>query len=62
MLVRNLGRWTCLTIIGGFFNFLGILFIGALNGVLGYVASTNFTYFSAKITSPILTTLVSILF
>lgn len=24
MIVRNLGRWTVLTVIGGFFNFLGI--------------------------------------
>jgi hypothetical protein len=23
LIVRNLGRWTCLTVIGSFFNFLG---------------------------------------
>jgi len=58
IIVRNLGRWTTLTIIGGFFNFLGLLFVGTGTGMIGYVIITNITLWSAKLTSPILPTII----
>lgn len=55
-----MGRWSVLTVIGGFFNFIGKLFIAALTGLVGYVIITEAEVYSKKLNSPILPTFVFI--
>ena len=61
IVIRNLGRWTILTMIGGIFNSIGKLFIAGVTGVAGYVIITEVTKYSEKLNSPLLPTLVFIL-
>lgn len=61
IVVRNLGRWTILTTIGGIFNLIGKVFIAGATGIAGYVIITQVPTYSAKLNSPILPTLVFIL-
>jgi hypothetical protein len=61
IIIRNLGRWTALTAIGGLFNMIGKLFIAGVTGVIGYIIITQADVYSSKLNSPLLPTLVFIL-
>lgn len=54
LVIKNLGRFSVMFLIGGFFNFLGTIFIAAASGLIGYLLITEVRYFSDKIDSPIL--------
>jgi hypothetical protein len=58
VIIRNLGRWSMLFLIGGVFNIIGILFIGSGTGLSGYLLITRIEQFSQKLNSPILPTFV----
>ena len=61
LMVRHLGRFSTLFLIGGFFNLFGCLFIAACSGVIGYMLITHVDYFSSEISSPILPTFVMVM-
>lgn len=61
IIIRNLGRWTALTAIGGVFNMIGKVFIAGLTGVCGYLIITKAEVYSSKLNSPLLPTLVFVL-
>ena len=54
LLIRNLGRFSSLILIGTFFSIFGMLFIAAASGVIGYYVITEVSYFSDKLNSPVL--------
>jgi len=54
LLIRNLGRFSSLILIGTFFSIFGMLFIAAASGVIGYYVITEVSYFSEKLNSPVL--------
>ena len=56
--IRNLGRWTALSLIGGVFNLIGKLFIAVITGLLGYIIITQAEQYNSKLNSPILPTVV----
>lgn len=58
VIVRNLGRFSALTLIGGVFMFLGKLFVAAATGIIGYVLITELPEYSGQLNSPILPTTV----
>ena len=58
IIVKNLGRFSALTLIGGFFNLIGVIFIGAASGMVGYLVITEVDYFADKLNSPVLPTFV----
>jgi len=47
-----------LFMIGGVFNFIGILFISSCTGLIGYLLITRVSEFSSKLNSPVLPTFV----
>jgi hypothetical protein len=59
--IRHLGRWSILHLIGGIFNIIGKLFIAALTGLIGYVIITEAKMFNEKLNSPVGPTLVFII-
>ena len=61
IIVRNLGRFSTLFLIGGFFNLFGIIFISAASGLIGYLVITEVDYFALKISSPVLPTFTMIM-
>lgn len=58
LVFRNLGRWSMLFLIGSFFNFIGMLFISSGTGLVGYLLITRITYYSQRLYSPVLPTMV----
>ena len=56
--MRNLGRFSALTLIGGVFMFLGKLFVASATGIIGYVLITNIATINSQLNSPILPTVV----
>lgn len=58
VIVRNLGRFSALTLIGGIFMFIGLLFIAAATGITGYVLITELPEYNTQLNSPILPTTV----
>ena len=60
IVIRSLGRWSMLYMIGGVFNLIGKLFIGALTGLIGYLIITNVDTYNDKLNSPILPSIVFI--
>ena len=54
LLIRNLGRFSALILIGSFFSLFGMVFIAASSGVIGYYVITEVDYFSDKLNSPVL--------
>jgi len=61
IVIRNLGRWSILGVIGGVFNLIGKLFIAALTGLIGYVIITEADTYNDELNSPILPTLIFVL-
>ncbi len=58
LVFRNLGRWSMLFLIGGFFNMFGILFISSTTGLIGYLLITRISQFNNNLNSPVLPTFV----
>ena len=58
LLVRNLGRFSTLILLGSFFTFFGTLFIAGASGFIGYLVITKVSYFSDNLNSPVLPTFV----
>ena len=58
LLVRNLGRFSTLILLGSFFTFFGTLFIAGASGFIGYIVITKVSYFSDNLNSPVLPTFV----
>lgn len=61
IIVRNLGRFSTLFLIGGFFNLFGMIFIAASSGMIGYLLITNIDTFADKISSPVLPTFTMVM-
>jgi len=61
LIFRNLGRWSMLFLIGGFFNLIGILFISSTTGLTGYLLITRIDMFSTKLNSPVLPVFVMVM-
>ncbi len=59
LVFRNLGRWSMLFLIGGFFNIIGIAFIAVCSGLIGYLIITRVDEYSSKLNSPVLPTFVN---
>lgn len=58
LVFRNLGRWSMLFLIGGFFNIIGIAFIACCSGLIGFLIITRVEEYSTKLNSPVLPTFV----
>ena len=58
LLIRNLGRFSTLILIGSFFSLFGTIFIGAASGVVGYLFVTNINPYKSELDSPIAPTLI----
>lgn len=54
LIIRNLGRFSMLALIGGIFSIIGTLFITILSCVIGYLIITNVDYFSKDLNSCVL--------
>ena len=54
LIIRNLGRFSMLAVIGGIFSVIGTLFITILSCVIGYFLITNVEYFSKDLNSCVL--------
>jgi len=52
--IRNLGRFSVLTLLGSLFSIIGTLFIMASSGIIGYLVINNYGFLSEEIDSPIL--------
>ena len=61
VVIRNLGRWSLLFLIGGVFNIIGKLFIAGITALVGYVIITQVEDYNKKLNSPILPTLLFLL-
>lgn len=61
IIVRNLGRFSTLFLIGGFFNLFGMIFIAASSGMIGYLVITQVDKFADKISSPVLPTFTMVM-
>lgn len=59
LIIRNMGRFSTLHLIGGFFNLFGIVFIAIASGLIGYVFITEVEYFYSDLNSPVIPTFVS---
>jgi len=62
VIVRNLGRFSALCVIGGIFQFLGKLFVASATGIIGYLMLINIQSINSQLNSPILPVVVMILF
>ena len=58
---QNLGRFSTLFLIGGFFNLFGMIFIAASSGMIGYLVITQVDKFADKISSPVLQTFTMVM-
>lgn len=58
IVIRHLGRWTMLYLIGGTFNLIGKVFISGLTALCGYIIITEAPTFNNKLNSPMLSTLI----
>lgn len=61
IIIRHLGRWSILAVIGGTFNLIGKLFIAGITGLIGYVIITEVDTYNDELDSPVLSTLIFIL-
>ena len=52
--VRNLGRFSVLTLLGKLFSYIGTLFITASSGIIGYLVINNYGFLSEEIDSSFL--------
>ena len=52
--VRNLGRFSVLTLLGKVFSYIGTLFIMASSGIIGYLVINNYGFLSEEIDSSFL--------
>jgi len=59
LIFRNLGRFSMLYMIGGLFNWLGILFVSSSTGLIGYLLITRINQFDEKLNSPVIPTIVN---
>jgi hypothetical protein len=48
-----------LYLIGGLFNWLGILFVSSSTGLIGYLLITRISQFNEKLNSPVIPTVVN---
>ena len=58
LLIRNLGRFSTLILLGSFFSLFGTLFIGAASGFTGYFIVTKVDSISKELDSPIAPTVL----
>jgi hypothetical protein len=58
LIIRNVGRFSVLTAIGGIFSIVGTIFITVASAVVGYFVITKVEYFSAGVGSVILPVIV----
>lgn len=61
IIVRNLGRFSSLALIGSFFNLFGMVFISSASGLIGYLVITEVPYFNKDLNSPVLPTFVMVM-
>ena len=54
LIIRNLGRFSALALIGGIFSIVGILFITVASGIIGYFLITKIDAFSEDLNSCVL--------
>ena len=54
LIIRNLGRFSTLILLGSFFTLFGMLFIAAGSAVIGYFVITKVDMFSEELNSPVL--------
>ena len=54
LIVRNLGRFSVLTLLGSLFTVVGTIFIAVSSAVIGYFVITEIDYFSEKLNSCVL--------
>ena len=54
LIIRNLGRFSTLILLGSFFTLFGMLFIAAGSAVIGYYVITKVDMFSEDLNSPVL--------
>ena len=52
--IRNLGRFSVLTLLGSLFSIIGTLFIMASSGIIGYLVIDNYGFLREEIDSPFL--------
>jgi len=58
LIIRNVGRFSSLTAIGGIFSIVGTIFITVASAVVGYFVITKVEYFSAELSSVVLPVIV----
>ena len=58
LIVRNLGRFSTLTAIGGIFTIIGTIFISVVSTIIGYFVITKVSYFSDELNSCVLPVVV----
>ena len=58
LIVRNLGRFSTLTAIGGIFTIIGTIFISVVSAIIGYFVITKVSYFSDELNSCVLPVVV----
>ena len=58
LIIRNLGRFSALTAIGGIFTLIGTIFISVLSTIIGYFVITKVSYFSDELNSCVLPVVV----
>ena len=61
LIIRNLGRFSTLTAIGGIFTVIGTIFISVASGIIGYFVITKVEYFSDELNSCVLPVVVFII-
>jgi hypothetical protein len=58
LIIRNVGRFSSLTAIGGIFSIIGTIFITVASAVIGYFVITKVEYFSEGVGSVVLPVIV----
>jgi len=58
LIIRNVGRFSSLTAIGGIFSIVGTIFITVASAVVGYFVITKVEYFNAELSSVVLPVIV----
>lgn len=61
LIVRNIGRFSALHLLGGIFNLFGIVFISIASGLIGFLLITEVDYFNSNLNSPVIPTFVSLI-
>ena len=54
LIIRNMGRFGVLALVGGVLSFIGTICIAVVSAIIGYIIITKVEYFSAELTSWIL--------